>query len=579
MPARIQGHGPNLRAEKPAKLRRLSVNLQLEPLDHRVMPVVGAFNVPQAIRPSASTAGVVLIRQSPEDVGGASGTLLPGGQYILTAAHVVDSNGDHLPDASKYYVNFDLPAGRVQMVVPSNRIQINPQWQGATDDGFKNGHDLAVMKLSALAPWGNGQGNLSFELYTGSAMKPGTSSALNSVDIVGYGYTGDGTVGQNTSPHPDQISSTFQRLMLPPTARGSFTLGNPATKANIRLDAQGLTADVVQKSVQSLDSSGFTDVQVVQITDKNSPYFGSFDIVFRQVDTARYPYGNVPQLTFRPQMGFSGGSQGRNYRTGVMRPAFPTILGAKTSAGTRFNVNPEGFDNVFVSQLTPTRGQALLGEGDSGGPALLRRQIVGVASFYSGDSQYNDFSGWSSVSADLGWIQTNSKEGGNLVIDLATQPITKGHAVDYVSVKGSPNTDRMVVLVHGRQVFSTQMSSVKSVEIVTRGVPTQHRVIGKPTFTVNQIQNSQKGYLGKVGRVPIMGQTDKSPAVIHARLGGYGTAAASVTAAKKNLYISAAQVQSVQSSIDQWTKSMNSSLQTQWNSMKKGFQSFWDKFT
>ena len=230
--------------------RNVKPGLNIEPLSDRVMPVVGAFNVPQAIRPNKANAGVVLIRQSPDDIGGCSGTLLTGGQTILTAAHCVDANGDHIADAPYYYVNFDLPAKRVQMVVPASRVTINPQWQGATDAGFQNGHDVAVLRLSGLAPWGNGPGRLSYQLYTGSSMQPGTSSSSNSINLVGYGYTGDGVVGQNTSPNPNQISSTIQRLMLPPSARGSFTLGNPKTKANIRLNAQGLTADVVQKAVQ-----------------------------------------------------------------------------------------------------------------------------------------------------------------------------------------------------------------------------------------------------------------------------------------------------------------------------------------
>ena len=287
----------------------------LETLTERVMPVVGAFNVPGTLRPNKAYAGVVLIRQSPDDVGGATGTLLQGSQYVLTAAHVVDANGDHIPDAPYYYVNFDLPAGRVQMVVPSNSIKVNPLWQGATDAGFQNGHDEAVFRLPALAPWGNGPGSLGYQLYTGQGMTPGTSSASNSINTVGYGYVGDGVIGQNSSPNPGQISSTVQRLMLSPTARGSFTIGNPKTKANIRLNAQGLTAAVVQKAVQTLDPTGFVNVQVVQITQKNSPYFGSFDIVFRQVDTTKYQYGNVPRLSFRPQFGFNGGSQGSHYQS------------------------------------------------------------------------------------------------------------------------------------------------------------------------------------------------------------------------------------------------------------------------
>jgi len=497
--------------------RNVKPGLNIEPLSDRVMPVVGAFNVPQAIRPNKANAGVVLIRQSPDDIGGCSGTLLTGGQTILTAAHCVDANGDHIADAPYYYVNFDLPAKRVQMVVPANRVTINPQWQGATDAGFQNGHDVAVLRLSGLAPWGNGPGRLSYQLYTGSSMQPGTSSSSNSINLVGYGYTGDGVVGQNTSPNPNQISSTIQRLMLPPSARGSFTLGNPKTKANIRLNAQGLTADVVQKAVQGLDPTGFVNVQVVQITQKSSPYFGSFDIVFRQVDTTQYPYGKVPQFTFRPQAGYSGGAQGGGFRSGIMRPAYPTLLGAKSNAATRFNASPEGMGNVFVTQLSASRGLALLGEGDSGGPALLRKQIVGVASFYSGASQYGDYSGWSNISPDLTWIQSNSKVGGNVVIDLATQPVTRGKVTDYVSVKGDKQHDKMIVLVHGRPLFKAPMSSVQSLQIVPRGVPVKFRTINQPSFQVSTVPNSQRGYLGKTEKVVIIGETTTSPAVVNAR--------------------------------------------------------------
>lgn len=486
----------------------------VETLAERVMPVVGAFNVPSPLRPNKANAGVVLIRQSPDDVGGATGTLLEGGQYVLSAAHVVDANGDHKADAPYYYVNYDLPAGRVQMVVPGNRVKINPQWQGATDAGFQNGHDVAILQLPALSPWGVGPGSLGYSLYTGSGMTPGSSSASNSVNIVGYGYSGDGTIGQNTSPNPSQVSATVQRLMLPPTAQGPFTLRNPKTRASVRLNAKGLTAPVVQKAVQSLDPTGFTDIQVVQITEKASPYFGSFDIVFRQVDTSKYPIGNVPQFSMSRQLGFSGGAQGPNYRTGISRPAFPTMLGAKSNAATRFNANPSGMDNVFVSQLTPNRGLALLGQGDSGGPALLKRQIVGVASFYNGNSQFGDISGWSSVSSDLGWIQANTKAGGNVVVDLATQPVTKGKPIDYVSVRGIRQTDTMIILVHGRQIFKAPMSSVTGVQIVSRGAPAQFRTIGRPTFTVTNVQNNQRGYLGKVERVSIMGETPTSPAVV-----------------------------------------------------------------
>lgn len=538
----------------------------LEPLQERVMPVVGAFNVPKPLAPNKAWAGIVQIRQSPDDVGGASGTLVQGSQYILTAAHVVDANGDHIPDQPYYYVNFDLPAGRVQMVVPANSIKINPLWQGATDAGFQNGHDEAILRLPAVAPWGNGDGSLSYQLYTGQGMQPGTSSSSNSVNIVGYGYVGDGVTGQNTSPNANQISATVQRLMLPPTANGSFTIRNPVTKSSIRLNAKNLTADVVQKAIQSLDPTGFVNVQVVQITQKSSPYFGSFDIVFRQVDTSRYQYGNVPHLTFTRQLGYSGGSEGWNYPTGISLLAHPTLLGAKSQASNRFNSNPSGVSNVYVTQLTPNRGLALLGEGDSGGPALLKKQVVGVASFFSGNSQYNDVSGWSSVTPDLAWIQANTKLGGRVVIDLATQPVTKGKTTDYVSVKGDAQHDKMIILVHGRPIYKGTMSSVQAVQIVPRGVPVQYRVINKPSFSVTKIPNNQRGYLGRVEKVAIMGQTTTSPAVVMAQ-------STTVSASKSQNSSSTL----VKSTLGVISKSVRTSIKKTMTSVKTGMRKAWNK--
>jgi hypothetical protein len=493
---------------------RKAVRLGAERLDDRAMPVVAAFNVPEALTPSKNWAGIVSILQNPDDVGGATGTLLPSGQHILTAAHVIDANGDKTPDAPYYYVNFDLPGKRVQMVVPSNRIAINPQWQGATDDGFKNGHDTSVMQLSGIAPWGNGPGRLTFDLYSGATIPTGGSSPANQMNIVGYGYVGDGYIGQNSSPNVSQISSTVQTLMLPPTASGSFSLRNPKTSKSIRLNANGLTADVVEKAVEGLDPTGFTDVQVVQRLQKGDPYFGSFDIVFRQVDTARYAYGDVPALQFRRQSGFRTGSQGAKYRTGLNRSAFPTLLGTKQNASTYFNVTPEDMSNVFVTQLNASPRLAIIGQGDSGGPALFKRKIAGVASFYTGDSEFGQYGGWSDVTKDAAWINANSASGGTLIVDMATQPVTIGNETDYVTVAFNSTNSNMQVLVHGRTIYKAPSAGIESVQIVSRGVPLQFRTVGKPPFDVKNVPNSQKGLIKTVERVNVIGQTTTSPAVV-----------------------------------------------------------------
>lgn len=509
------GKDPLRGTAKPSNRR--SYRFAIERLDDRVMPVVAAFNVPQALAPSKNWAGVVALKQNPDDVVGATGTLLPGGQFILTAAHVIDADGDKTPDAPYYYVNFDLPGKRVQMVVPSNRIAINPQWQGATEGGFKNGHDVAVMKLSGLAPWGSGPGRLSFELYTGPSIPSGAPMPMNRMNIVGYGYVGDGYIGQNSSPSSSQISSTVQTLMLPPTATGTFSLRNPTTRTSVRLNANGLTADVVQKAVVGLDPAGFQNVQVVQRLQKGDPYFGSFDIVFREVDTTRYPNGGVPALQFSRQSGYRGGSQGSSYRTGISRPAFPTVLGTKQNASTYFNVSPPDMSNVLVSQLSASPQLALLGEGDSGGPALYNKQIAGVASFYTGNSQFGDYSGWTDLSQDMTWIKNVTQAAGHVILDLSTQPVTIGNSVDYVTVAYNSTNGNMQILVHGRQIYKAPATTVESVQIVSRGVPTQFRQVGSPPFTVNNVPNSQQGFIKRVERVNIIGQTTTSPAVVIAQ--------------------------------------------------------------
>ena len=241
-------------------------------------------------------------------------------------------------------------------------------------------------------------------------------------------------------------------------------------------------------------------------------------------------------------------------------------MGAKAQAATRFNSNAGNLTNVFLTNLTPSRGLALLGEGDSGGPALLKKKVVGVASFFSGNSQYNDVSGWSSISPDLGWIQASTQPGGRVVIDLATQPVTKGHTTDYVSVKGNAKADKMIILVHGRPMYQGSMSSVQAVQIVPRGVPAQFRVINKPSFTVTKVPNSQRGFLGKVEKVAIMGQPTTSPAVILAQ----NTPGVKVTAQ------AAAQAPLKKSSMGTTATSVSDTIKSQINSAKNSVDKAWN---
>src|SRR5262245_6502772 len=72
---------------------------QLEALEERRVPVVGAFAIPAPVQPGTGFDGVV---QLFDPTGSCTGSLLFTGRHILTAAHCVDTNGDRIADPGTY---------------------------------------------------------------------------------------------------------------------------------------------------------------------------------------------------------------------------------------------------------------------------------------------------------------------------------------------------------------------------------------------------------------------------------------------------------------------------------------------
>ena len=163
--------------------------LRVEPLEARCNPVVGAF----AEAPITSTGevfdGVVQVSVAG---GVGSGALLYTGRHVVTAAHVVDDDGDQIADGD-VTVRFDLPGASIEMVVPADQVLIWPGWGGLGADGLtRTGtDDLALLYLPTLAPSGPaGVGAGRFDLYRDSNEVGQTF--LN----VGYGRTGVGNDGE-----------------------------------------------------------------------------------------------------------------------------------------------------------------------------------------------------------------------------------------------------------------------------------------------------------------------------------------------------------------------------------------------
>lgn len=114
-----------------------------------------------------------------------SGTLMPTGRHILTAAHCFNSTG--VVGVSNPTVFFDLPGGRVQ--VQSVKFDLHPDWTGL--EVIAPG-DIAVVKLAEEAPAAAER----FDIYRDS------DEVGQVVTKVGYGRIGTGRQGAFDS-NPD----------------------------------------------------------------------------------------------------------------------------------------------------------------------------------------------------------------------------------------------------------------------------------------------------------------------------------------------------------------------------------------
>ncbi len=172
-------------SKSPTSLRKSRFLPRLEAMEERLAPVVGAYSIPPQ---ELGFDGVVRMN--------CTGSLLPSGRHILTAAHcLTDLNGNI--DVASVMVNFDLrdpsaPNGlRTRTItVPQADYRIYPAWNG---DG-RAGNDIALLLLPELAPSGPGDmGADRYDIYR-------TSDEVGKIfTFVGYGATGTGASGHDGS--------------------------------------------------------------------------------------------------------------------------------------------------------------------------------------------------------------------------------------------------------------------------------------------------------------------------------------------------------------------------------------------
>jgi len=124
-----------------------------------------------------------------------SGTLLPSGQHILTAAHCVNDENSKVPPGLEMSAIFQSSRGMV--TIPVAQFYVYPKWTGNESD---IGGDLAVLKLARPAPPRIER----YELYRD------TDEVGQVFTKVGYGYIGTGQKGQDEHSNSEALRHAGQ---------------------------------------------------------------------------------------------------------------------------------------------------------------------------------------------------------------------------------------------------------------------------------------------------------------------------------------------------------------------------------
>jgi len=151
--------------------------------DPNAQPAVVVYSdeVVNAIGQTVNLSGVVELETS--DGLGCTGSLLPDGYSILTAAHCITSYyGSSVPSSVSVY--FLGQSGSVEDT--STTYYVDPNWTGNSTVGG----DLAVLRLQQAAPSSAAR----YSLYTGI-------STTSPILLAGYGYSGTGTTGADSSTY------------------------------------------------------------------------------------------------------------------------------------------------------------------------------------------------------------------------------------------------------------------------------------------------------------------------------------------------------------------------------------------
>ena len=232
----------------------------LERLEDRTTPVVGAYYSDASTTSDSAFNGVVKIENSDKS---GTGALMFGGNYILTAAHVVtNSAGQKLPGTIKFYPN-------------SSNVFLPPISFTAADVSIVQGYvpvtsglspnDVAVINITGKAP----SGIAGYELYRSD------DEIGKSFTMVGFGLTGNGTTGAAPTPIPNPPVPTDRypkRIGINTFEATGADVGRPAFFRNLVYDFDnGTPAGNFLLNRYGIDSTtGVTSSNILIETDSAS---------------------------------------------------------------------------------------------------------------------------------------------------------------------------------------------------------------------------------------------------------------------------------------------------------------------
>jgi hypothetical protein len=162
-----------------------AANLILLPADARALITTPLDPANYVVSPPSIFNGVArLIVNMPSGTYSCSGTLLGGGQYLVTAAHCLTDDGP-MPSVTALTATFNT-AGGPQTFVGAD-YHVAPGWTG----DFQDGSDIALVRLATPAA-----GIAGYDIWRGAD----PFGAV--VDVAGLGRGGFGATGHDAAAYP-----------------------------------------------------------------------------------------------------------------------------------------------------------------------------------------------------------------------------------------------------------------------------------------------------------------------------------------------------------------------------------------